>query len=289
LRGERVLFAPNPGNAGDALIACATYRLFDKLGIQYEKLRLDCPVAKTKGQILLYGGGGNLVDLYGDAREFLARHHRGARKLIVLPHTVLGHADLLVTLGSNVTVICREKASYGFVQRFAAATETLLMDDVAFGLDAEALLRLGDQAYWPARTSPDYFWHGASEIPRWLAQAVGNITDAGVLNAFRTDNEKSSAEIPPDNIDVSLVFESGDLSPRRAAEASCRLLKFLRRFARIRTNRLHVCIAALLLGKKVDFFPNSYGKNQFVYDFSMSGGFPLLIWHGAEERQVAIS
>lgn len=280
-RGERVLYAPNPGNGGDALIAYATYRLFEKLGIRHELLRLDCSTSRTRGEIVLYGGGGNLVELYSDARNFIALHHGGAGSFIVLPHTVLGHADLLRELGSNVTVICRESASLRYVQRYAAGAESLLMDDVAFGIDALDLLRCATATYWPARTSPDYFWRQAPGIRSWLRNMAASIGADGVLDAFRTDNERTGIEIPENNIDVSLAFETENLSPRKSMEASWRMLWFLNGFARIRTNRLHVCIAALLLGKPVDFFDNSYGKNRLVYESSMRGRFPRLTWHGA--------
>ncbi len=63
LQGERVLYAPNPGNGGDALIVEATYQLFKRIGIELEPWQDD---SNPEGAVILASGGGNLVPYYHD-------------------------------------------------------------------------------------------------------------------------------------------------------------------------------------------------------------------------------
>jgi exopolysaccharide biosynthesis predicted pyruvyltransferase EpsI len=54
---EKIYFLPNPGNAGDSLIAAATFQFFDKHSIVYEVVTNDN--FDSSGKIVAYGGGGN--------------------------------------------------------------------------------------------------------------------------------------------------------------------------------------------------------------------------------------
>jgi exopolysaccharide biosynthesis predicted pyruvyltransferase EpsI len=116
LKGEGPIhFKPNPGNAGDSLIACATYQLFDELNLEHVTVR-DAHSLDPRGKTIVYGGGGNLVEYYrGAARNAIERWHPFARRLVILPSTISGHEDLLRSLGKNVDVICRESVSFDYV------------------------------------------------------------------------------------------------------------------------------------------------------------------------------
>lgn len=54
-------------------------------------------------------------------------------------------------------------------------------------------------------------------------------------------------------------------------------LKIIAMHKTINTNRLHVAIAASMLGKNVKFYSNSYFKNKFVYEYSLIN-FSNVIW-----------
>ena len=72
----------------------------------------------------------------------------------------------------------------------------------------------------------------------------------GTLNAFRTDLDAAAGEIAlDDNDDISATAPSLD-----------GWLAEIERHALIRTDRAHVMIAAALMGKQVEFAPNSYHK-----------------------------
>ena len=47
------------------------------------------------------------------------------------------------------------------------------------------------------------------------------------------------------------------------------LIGALQKYEQVNTDRLHIAIAATLLGKKVKLFPNSYYKNRAVFEYSL--------------------
>lgn len=75
---QHVIYKPNLGNAGDSVIASATYQMFDDCGLDYKIYRKG---DDTKNAIVMYGGGGNLVELYTNACTFIQKHHQQAKKI----------------------------------------------------------------------------------------------------------------------------------------------------------------------------------------------------------------
>ena len=53
----KINYLPNPGNAGDSLIACATYQFFERNNIEYKCCQSEKDISDN--DILVYGGGGN--------------------------------------------------------------------------------------------------------------------------------------------------------------------------------------------------------------------------------------
>lgn len=275
--GEKILFFPNPGNAGDALIAHASYQFFRELNIPIEIVR-DHRQAQPEGRIVIYGGGGNLVPDYSHAREVLLHLGPRARRMVVLPSSISGNEDLLASLESNVDVLCREAVSYEYVRSMAPRARVHLFHDMAFYLDVERTLREN-----PFQVQP--------HLPRLALRALlfepglfrarVKQARAGELAAFRTDRESLSASLPGDNFDLARWLSYGTDREDVARYVAWRLLHFLRRFERIRTDRLHICIAGALLGKQVDFHANSYYKNKAVFEFSLRDRFPTVRWMGS--------
>lgn len=293
LRGRTVYYCSNPGNGGDSLIAIATFHLFDEAGIRYNIVRWDADVDLT-GQIVLYAGGGNLVGLYRHARTFVERHHRTSERLILLPCTVRKNEDLLAQLGSNTEIMCRERCSYAHVRRAAPGARVQLMDDVALSLDVERILRADVGSIWS--TLGRSAWHqtigsrvGGAVRLRTLLRCLKERAEAetrrvwadsrsDVLNCFRTDREKTRRAIPADNLDLSRVFSFGTDSPDVALLAAHSFLTYIDRYEEVRTNRLHACIGAALLGKRVRLHANSYFKNEAVFEYSLRDRFENVIW-----------
>jgi exopolysaccharide biosynthesis predicted pyruvyltransferase EpsI len=89
---------------------------------------------------------------------------------------------------------------------------------------------------------------------------------------YRTDREASgSITIPPDNDDISL--KGTHLSPITP------FFDAISRYRIIHTDRLHVAIAACLLGKELHFYPGAYFKNKAVFRSSIEGRYENVHFH----------
>ncbi len=298
LKAERqpVLFIPNSGNAGDALIGHATFQLFDRLGLDYECL-INYQRFDPSGRVVVCAGGGNLVPLYHGTRDILHWAGGRARRVILLPHTIRGNDELLAELGPEVDLICREMVSYRHVSNAVRTAHCHLADDMALSLDVQKTLsngpasssqlslyarKLGYKLFKPSliKTIPSPWKIRRGErlmASRRAALAPGG-APAGILHAFRTDVEKTAVPLPADNLDLANEFSHGTKSPHACHTGSFHMLRYLDTFEEVHSNRLHVSIGAALLGKHVKFWPNSYWKNQAVYEFSMRERFPNVEW-----------
>jgi exopolysaccharide biosynthesis predicted pyruvyltransferase EpsI len=89
---------------------------------------------------------------------------------------------------------------------------------------------------------------------------------------FREDAESSRLfNLPPGNVDLSLQgSHMSDVKP---------FFDAIDRFSVVHTDRLHVSIAASLLGKEVHLYPNSYFKNKSVYLSSLHGRYERVFFH----------
>ena len=275
-----IVYIPNDGNAGDSFIAHATYQFFARLGLQYEIGSLN---GFYPDHIIIYAGGGNLVPYYHSMAEFITRHQGVWRELIILPHTIRGHADVLSDLRQNCFVFCREKASYDFVLKYAPNANTFLSHDLAFGCDFDVTRK--QFSMHRLHHMIDVLLHVRSNLKRAryfqkeLTRAVRARKQPEVLNAFRVDVEKTPIELPEDNIDISRALTIKNFLPTESLHTTFRLLQFITEFQVVRTNRLHVGIMSAMLGLEVHFYDNSYGKNRDTYIHSMQGRFPNVHWH----------
>jgi len=280
-RSEKIWYFPNPGNAGDALIALATYQVFHELGIDYSIVSTSQSFDPA-GRIMVYGGGGNLVNYYHTARHLIQEYYPRLARLVILPHTIHGNEDLLTGFRDNVDVICREPTSFAHLKEYAPLANVYLMDDMAFNLDVAGLLAGGGFAQdlvpfsWKLR---DGLFSALLPLRLVFGRRFRR-GRRGSLDTFRKDIE-SSGRFPPDaSVDLAILFSHGVDSEAVARYVARRLLKVLDRYQTIRTDRLHICIAAAMLGKQVEFFANSYSKCEDVYQYSIKGRFPNVHWMG---------
>ena len=241
LQGEFIYY-PNPGNAGDNLIGYATVQIFKRLNLKYT---FTNKIQKFTNKVLVYGGGGNLVPMYNECRKFLMLNHNH-NDILILPHTIYGNEDLLKKLGKRTTIMCREMRSYNHVMKhFRYKNNVYVADDLALSIDLSKL------NIYPIK---------------------GN----NVLNSFRIDGEskdKSSKKIT-DNIDLSLKLMKGTHTKDLLKTVSTDFLEYINKFEIVNTDRLHVSIAACLLGKHVNLYANSYYKNRSIYEYSLKKKFP---------------
>lgn len=284
LNGELLYFRPNPGNAGDCLLAHVAFQLFRKLGLKFQLFDGSYRPGKS---IVVYGGGGNLTH-YNHARNFIRKHHKAARKFIILPHTISRNEDLLAELGSNVDIICREQVSFSHVQAHATHANVLLMEDLAFAVDVQELVNTDLTKSTPRILTPRLLESSFRNIGRLiLAVSLNRFSrnhreqsTGGILHCFRTDSERSNVKLPAGNIDISGKFSFGTHDEDVCKYAAAMLFQYVNRFSEIRTNRLHVAIPGALLGKQVKLYSNSYFKCKAVYEYSIKEKYPNVEWMG---------
>jgi exopolysaccharide biosynthesis predicted pyruvyltransferase EpsI len=266
-RNRRVLYFPNPGNAGDSLIAAATILSLRQLNVSFQPISLDAPV---DDEIVLLGGGGNLVPAYDSIALAFERFLGRARQLILLPHTIRGSEELLGKLDASCVLFCRDPESYLHVLQAAPGAHAMLAHDMAFHLDPQELL-----------SSPS-----ATQFQEFF---VSRLRSAGIdweqaqfrirARYFRRDGEATGRH-PGTDIDISEVFSKG-VWPENALCAAWAFLEAIRTVDAIETDRLHVAIGAGLLGTPCTLHDNSYGKNWAVYRHSLRHYFDCVTFsHG---------
>ena len=270
---ETIYYCPNPGNAGDALIALGAYQLFDKLDINYKIARIGDDLSN---RIVFYGGGGQLVNLYnGYAINFLKRHKDTVKKLVILPSTIDLDQDILRSFDDRVDIICREKISYNYVRSIHDPAKTFISDDLAFSLDITKLFEHKFEKFVKSIFLLKNVYH---YLKFTYNKIVLLSSKSRILNSFRTDSEKTNFQLPDDNYDVASQFGALVFNENLSTIIGYYLINFLNTFEVINTNRLHIAISSAIMGKKVNFYPNIYWKNKAVYDYSMKTRYPNVRW-----------
>lgn len=274
LAGRKIVFIPNPGNLGDALICAATVQAFERADIPYSIFSSFS--AHSSDIVYVYGGGGNLVPFYDQCAGFLRTLSSLGAEVVVLPHSCHGAAaaEVLTSFGGKLSFWARESVSFGFLSSLPGGFRRSLWHDLALDLD------LSDRRL------------------RHLAvfKRLSGLAGAGVgeLSAFRGDVEavNGSLACPVSNVDLPNVlgmsssvyfgFGESSLDVGLLFSSVAWFLACAGLFGVVRTDRLHVAIGALLLGKKVFLYDNCYGKCRAVYDHSLSrrfGGLVVPMWN----------
>jgi len=286
---------PNPGNAGDALISIGTTHFFNKLNLDYQ-IVMDKKNFDPTGKTVLYSGGGNLVKYYSNSREFFLSNHKKLKKLIILPHTISGNEDILKEFGQNVDIFTRELFSFEHVKKHAPSANVFLSKDMAFYMDVDEVLGHRPMNFFLIILSKFFYKLKndvrSENIPSPFVLIKSKIKEAKhklishdkVLNSFRIDPEKTEIEIPRDNIDLSEVYKFGTEYPYLIPYAAGKFLRYLNKYEVIHTNRLHISIGGAMLGKKVYLYPNSYFKNQAIYEYSLKNSYPNVHWIGDKNK-----
>lgn len=268
-RPARLLYVPNEGNAGDALIAAGTWQFFDDMGLApaYAKVR-DI----RRGDALIYAGGGNLVPEYAGASRFLERCLEvGVASVLVMPHTIRGHEALLARLDERFTLVCRDRASVDRVRSTGTGAQVLYAPDMALYIDVPRLFERC-QSY----RGFGFWWRMAHHdrlMPylRWrLALARRALPSHLHLDVIRVDAEAIAALPGDKHWDMSNLYGSKFRLREESDLVTRDFLHFFGQLVAVRTNRLHAGVAAALMGCEVTYLDNSYGKIGAVYDAWLS-------------------
>jgi exopolysaccharide biosynthesis predicted pyruvyltransferase EpsI len=266
---KRLLYVPNEGNAGDALIAAGTWQFFDDLGLAPAYCRVS---GIRRGDALIYAGGGNLVPEYESCSRFLERCLAvGVSSAIVMPHTIRGHEALLARLDERFTLVCRDQASVARVQATGTKAAVLYAPDMALYIDVPRLFARCE-TYRGAR----FWWRMAhhdrlAPYLRWrMALALRAPPTHLHLDVIRVDAEALAALPGDKRWDLSNLYGSKFRLREESDLVTRDFLRFFAQLVAVRTNRLHAGVAAALMGCEVTYLDNSYGKIGAVYDAWLS-------------------
>lgn len=260
--GREIVYIPNPGNLGDSMICAATLQMFDELSIKY--INFTENFQHKSSFYYVYGGGGALNTIYIEHVNFLNQINQFVGDLIILPHSFFGIDDFLLGFKGELIVFAREYDSFNYLSRICDSSfQYYIYDDIAIHLNLNS----------PLLSQYQYF--------NSILSSIGDRTTRR-LNAFRTDQESKSV------IDSNKIANNFDLSnmwpddpfldkgfywhwvdPAKVYSSTSWFLNCINIFTEIHTDRLHIGIAACLLGKKVFLYDNSYGKVKAVYEYSL--------------------
>lgn len=230
----------------------------------------------TKGRPLYYlAGSGNLGDalIRQGTLKFLREHgfrfyelmrHKGrVFRLLEYYLPLLLKGNLIVGGGGGWCKYWKRLPKIVGDVASSYRTVIVLPSTYEMKLDLPNIIYFSRDRYESLQVVPEaIFCHDMAFYLDWPSSGAGE----GDGFFFRTDIERNeSITIPPDNLDISLL--GNHFSPIEG------FFQRIDRYRVIHTDRLHVAIAACLLGKELHFYSNAYFKNKAVYLSSMKDFF----------------
>ncbi|MEM9781174.1 MAG: polysaccharide pyruvyl transferase family protein [Pseudomonadota bacterium] len=242
--GRRVLFLQNDGNYGDGLIRAGTLAFLGAAGFEITELDMSQRLHKIRAGLSALSSrlARRTLHVYAGSGAWSSFTSIGRRNVARL-HALGGDFFVLpTTFEAPVDLGTARFAAYVRDQHESAAAMpgAPFCHDMAFFLALQGLTAI---------------------LPRRVA------APSGTAIAFRTDNESSGHGLATraDNRDFSA--EGNHMSDIG------HFLAALDAYERIVTDRLHVAIAGIVLGKDVDLVPGGYFKIAAIYRSSIAGNF----------------
>jgi len=262
---EEVIFVPNPGNAGDALIDFGTYLFFDAIGLRYRFGSWD---ESYPGRVVLFSGGGALVDVYPGSDRFIRRVHKDCKAFVLLPHSVRAYPDLLAEMDERCILFAREAPTDAYLRAQCTRAQIRRCHDLAFfASDSD----IAAEPWYPRDLPAEL------RLP-WARMAVKFAIHAkmrsSTLHIIRADSEKTDRPVPRWNYDLSALFAQNDMRRPACANSVKMIRQVMRLFDEIESNRLHMAVLGAIIGKPVRMLDNSYGKNSAIHAESIRDYFP---------------
>lgn len=261
-------------NIGDTLIWAGTESFLKRFSARclsrsaYQTFRyMELP----KDTIIILQGGGNFGDLWRVHQEFRLKiiDLYPNNKIVILPQSIYYQDEELLKkdaeiMGkhSELTICVRDKRSFEILTSFFCKNNPLLVPDMAFYVDQNILnynkFEVGDKILYLRRNDVEF-----------------NNVDVCIVE------EESKIEVRdwPTIESVPFLIRIFDVLIRLHLYkiADCLFInylqkyllkkgvRFLSRYYKVYTTRLHVAILSVLLNKTCIFFDNTYGKNKALY------------------------
>ncbi|SQC39618.1 Exopolysaccharide biosynthesis protein [Klebsiella pneumoniae] len=102
-------------------------------------------VYSSETDILIFGGGGNLIEgLYSEGHDFIQNNIGKFHKVIIMPSTIRGYSDLFINNIDKFVVFCRENITFDYIKslNYEPNKNVFITDDMAFYLDLNKYLSL---------------------------------------------------------------------------------------------------------------------------------------------------
>lgn len=264
-------------NIGDTLIWEGTESFLNNLSarcISKCAYQTFSYIPLPKETTILLQGGGNFGDLWRVHQEFRLKIVKlyPNNKIVILPQSihyqnidVLRSDAELMGKHTNLTICARDLKSLSILKSFFTENNFLLLPDMAFCISQQKLkkysceqtskilfLKRNDVEFSSIKYE-DYITENKKlvDIKDWPTMESDSIgfRILGKLIKYRF------CKIADFFVDIYLkdfLIKTG--------------VRFLGKYDKIYTTRLHVAILAVLLNKSFVFFDNSYGKNKFFYE-----------------------
>lgn len=240
-RGLCRLLAQHPARVVGPLEDSPEFGLFKVRGLPFR--RPGMPDVPREATAVVLSGGGNMNDIWDLGIRVLShvleRAPREARVIVGPQSYLFERVDLAGLLrrhpSREIVLFARERYSYEHV--------------LALGLP------------------PNVRVHLDHDLAFQLEGALPSFPDRGyTLVCFREDVESAGAQPPPlKGVDVlSLDVSLHARSYEEFLETICSAHA-------VHTDRLHVALAAVMAGRELVLYPNSYHKVRGVYEYSLVG------------------
>jgi hypothetical protein len=242
-RGREVIFLQNNGNYGDCLIRYGTVRFFEDIGLQYREY--DMAKRTHKAAALARG----IFDRLTTRRYLFVYSGSGAWADVCSVGLKNVHRQMAVN--KNIFILPTTFQRFGLPEDLPV----FVRDRFESWKVVPQAKFCHDMAFYLALVSPE----------RVLPDRIAPDRRLGL--AFRTDNEARSDGLASlsSNVDIS-ASGTHSSDPHE-------FLRLIDRFTEIATDRLHVAIGALLLGKRVFVTEGIYFKMRAIYNSSIRGIF----------------
>jgi exopolysaccharide biosynthesis predicted pyruvyltransferase EpsI len=242
--GKKIMVLLHHGNRGDGLIQEGTRTLLRKSGIAYKEFSFP---KDTRGDILLISGCGAFSDDWDSGIKYTKRYLDFFDRIYILPASYDAASSkirfFLSGLSKKIFLYCREHDSFDKVKAIVPFRENIFLDnDMGFYIDYNMWKKDGQ----------------------------------GILMAFRNDKERNR-EIMSQLTIMAYKMQALLLPGRTNTDVMQgthneweRALEMISKFEKIYTDRVHVAIAAALLGKKTYIYPNANHIVRGVYEYSLA-------------------